>query len=126
MANNLRSKIIRLAYEKPALRPHLLPLVATGPTKTARYPDIEREPDQAMKHAERIVQEVDEALENRLALWWGEVRDLQEQMRWAELKWDREDPQRVPRQFWKWLEDRGLINKNDREFVEEVVASYGW
>jgi len=39
--STLRSKIIRLAHQKPELRPHLLPLVSTG--KQAGGPDIDNE-----------------------------------------------------------------------------------
>ena len=37
MANNLRNRIIRLAHEKPELRPHLLPLLKADKTAVRGY-----------------------------------------------------------------------------------------
>jgi hypothetical protein len=40
MSDNLRSKIIRLAHQQPALRPHLLPLLKEAASKTVKIWEV--------------------------------------------------------------------------------------
>lgn len=53
MSDNLRSKVIRLAHQQPALRPHLLPLLMEGSRVAAASvsdEDMDALRDYASKH----------------------------------------------------------------------------
>lgn len=71
---NIRKKLVRLAYEKPELRPHLVPLLK----KAAKTVTPEARPFRKTKKAAPVVQRwkrasAEKTLQKKLWKWWLQI-----------------------------------------------------
>jgi hypothetical protein len=96
-------------------------------TKIARHPDPERmSDDDAIALVEKLALEAHEEIENRVALWWEDIRESNRRIRLVNKSWDPTSPGDVDRELWKELVEWGVITKDDLDFILEVLAMYSW
>ena len=132
MNNQLRSAIIRLAYAKPELRPHLLPLVSKKAAAPLDEASAQKWVGEVNEHLQEVIRGIKADIKSKAdALMKAQkyfekydkrnleedIKDVQDIVSKKPSRWSKGDRDFIARHVaWK-------MNENPRDFLGQLVSA---